>query len=356
GGTQHQALSRSAAEEAVVLLKNEELLPLSSDTRVLITGPSANTMRSLMGGWSGTWQAERADDYFERNNTLVEAIREELTYARTNYVPSVEFGEAAMDLAPVMVAAADAEVIVICLGESSYTENPGNINDLELPESQIALVNALATTGKKLAFVLTEGRPRVISKIEQLADAILYTAYPGPYGGEAVSGILSGRVNPSGKLPLTYPRETNSLVLYDHKFTEGGVHGEPNTDFWPQYEFGHGLSYSRFEYSDLQLKSSVLRPGEDLSISVTVTNTSDRAGKEAVLLFSQDEVATITPSVRRLRDFSKIELEAGASQVVNFSLRPEDVSFIGLDQQPITEPGWFTIMVGDQKVRFEYRE
>ncbi|MEM6397281.1 MAG: glycoside hydrolase family 3 N-terminal domain-containing protein [Bacteroidota bacterium] len=355
GSEDHANLSRRAAEESVVILKNQDdILPIASDTRVLVAGPTANNMRSLNGGWTVSWQGDAADAYLGRNLTIYEAMLDEIGRDRIDYRLGPDFDDPERDAKNLVNAAKRADVIVLCLGESSYTEMEGNINDLELPVWQLDLAKELAATGKPLVFVLAEGRPRVFSKIEHLASAVLYTAYPGPYGGEAISGVITGRVNPSGRLPITYPRATNDLVFYDHKFTEGPIHASPDSNFYPQYEFGHGMSFTDFSYSEIEISSLSFSGLQPLTVSTTVTNTGERKGKHAVLLFSQDEYASITPSVRRLRNFTKIELAPGESQKVSFTIDASDLAFIGHDLKPVTESGFFKLMMGDKMVRVEY--
>ncbi|MEM8585542.1 MAG: glycoside hydrolase family 3 N-terminal domain-containing protein [Bacteroidota bacterium] len=357
GSEEHADLSRLAAEESIVLLKNEnEVLPLAADARVLVAGPTSNTMRSLNGGWTVSWQGEVADNHFGREQTIYEAMLQETNTGNVDFAIGPDYDDPDRDMSRLLNLSRRSDAIVLCLGELSYTEMEGNIDDLELPEWQLDMAEQLAATGKPLIIVLTEGRPRVFSKIEQLASAVVYASYPGPYGGEAIAGVLSGRVNPSAKLALTYPRQTNELVLYDHKFTEGPVHSSIDSNYYPQYEFGHGLSYTTFEYSNFEASSETFSGLEQLTLKVTVTNTGDRAGKHPILLFSQDEFATITPSVRRLRNFTKIELAPGESQEVSFAIDAADLAFIGYDMKPTTESGFFKFMLGDQVLRVEYVE
>ena len=342
--------ARQSAEESVVLLKNDGLpLPIKPEQRILVVGPTADNMRSLNGGWTYSWQGDQADDYLGDYNTIREAIEREFP-GRVTYAAGVGF-DTLIDIDNALSLARQSDIIVMCLGELSYTEDPGNINNLILPVVQRQLFNALDSLDKPTVLVMAAGRPRSMTSMSLRSDAVLFAPYPGPHGGDAIAGILSGRVNPSGRLPLTYPREPNALVLYDHKATEAR-----NGTYNPLFEFGYGLSYTDYVYEDLALSSRVLNANDTLDVSVRVTNQGDRAGRHAVLLYSSDLVASITPSVKRLRKFTKIHLEPGESQVVRFALTPEDLAFIGRDQQWVTEPGTFRLLVGDREIEFDYEE
>ena len=348
GSAEHAALARQSAEEAIVLLQNDGTLPLAAGRRMLVTGPAANTMRSLNGGWTYSWQGNQADEYLGKYNTIVEAFQGKFD-GRVQYAPGMEFGKApAADRA--LELARNVDVIVACMGETSYTEIEGNINEFDLPQAQHDFFDQLVATGKPVVLVMAAGRPRPITRMAERAAAVVYLPYPGPHAGDALADIVAGDVNPSGRLPLTYPRSSNDLVMYDRKGTE-----EVRNGYNPLFEFGHGLSYGEFTYSDLTLSSPNLSAGGRMSVTTTVTNTGDRAGKHAVLLFSRDEYASVTPSAKRLRAFQKIELAPGQSKTVTLTLTPEDLAFVGRDNKWVTEPGEFTVMVGDKSAKFTYR-
>jgi len=347
GGEEHNALARQSAEEAIVLLKNDGLLPLKPGKRVLVTGPAAGSMRSLNGGWTYSWQGNEADKYLERYNTIAEAFANEMG-GNATFAAGMEFDEEP-DFRKALDMAANDDVIVACMGETSYTEIEGNIDDFNLPAAQLAYFQKLVDTGKPVVLVMAAGRPRPITAMADKAAAVLYSPYPGPHGGDALAGIVSGRVNPSGRLPITYPRNSNDFILYDRKGTE-----EVRNGYNPLYEFGHGLSYTNFEYSEISLNSSTLRAGGKLEVSVTVTNKGALAGKHSVLLFSRDEYASITPSAKKLRAFEKVDLAPGGSRVVRFTITPRDLAFVGRDMEWVTEGGEFTLIVGERTAGFVY--
>lgn len=348
GSEAHLAKARQSAEESVILLKNDGLpLPIKEGQRIFVTGPTADNMRSLNGGWTYSWQGQDADRYLDEYQTIREALEAEFG-DRVSYAPGVAY-DTLIDVEEALRAADAADILVVCVGELSYTEYPGNIDNLNLPSVQRKYVAELSALGKPIVLIMAGGRPRIITDMAQRARAILFAPYPGPYGGNAIAGILSGRINPSARLPLTYPRSPNSIVFYDHKYSEA-INGK----YKPLFSFGHGLSFTEFKYSDLRLSSRVLRPDEILEVSVRVTNRGERAGKHAVLLYTSDLYATITPAVKRLRKFTKLELDAGESKVVKFQLMPEDLSFVGLDLKPTTEPGEFRLTIGDQSKEFSY--
>jgi beta-glucosidase len=334
-----------AAEEAITLLKNSnKTLPLNRNGKVLITGPTANSMTALNGGWSYTWQGTETDKYIEEHNTILEAVQNEIGKKNTIYIPGSDFNELG-NMDKVMRAAQQSDQIILCLGEDAYCEKPGDINDLYLPEAQVKLAKEVASVGKPVTLVLVEGRPRLISKFESQMDAILMAYLPGNRGGDAVANILYGDVNPSGKLPFTYPKYPNALETYDHKHTENLGSGEDNSSFNPQFEFGHGLSYSEFAYSDLQISDSVITKDSPVNITVEVSNTGDRKGKEVVMLFISDHYASITPSVKRLKNFSKISLDAKETKTVNFTISRSDLKFVGIDNSMEAEPGMFNVAI-----------
>ena len=356
GGEAHRALSLEAARQSVVLLKNENaVLPLSKDQKVLVTGSAAHTLRSLNGGWTYTWQGDQVDELLDKkiHPTVLNAIAQRLPEGNLYYAPGVDFAER-IDIPYAVRAAAEVDVILLCLGESSYTEFFGNIGDLYLPDAQHALAYAMLNTGKPVVLLLLEGRPRLISKFADEMPAVLTAFYPGNEGGRAIADVLFGDYNPQGKLPITYPRYPNALIPYDHKFSESlPLQGMPGM-YQPQFEFGHGLSYTTFDYRDLTLNTRELNDYNVLVIAVTVENTGQRAGTETVQLYISDHYASITPPVRRLRGFRKIDLSPGAATQVEFAIRAKDLAFVDRDQQWITEAGDFTVRIADLEVDFSY--
>ena len=348
--------SYAAAVESEVLLKNEGILPLKGSERILVTGPNANSVRTLNGGWSYTWQGN-ADAFAPQYNTILEAMQKR--FNRVSYVAGVEYDNAfgswqsenASGIAKAVAAARMADVIVACVGENTYCETPGNMNDLNLSENQKELVRKLAATGKPVILVLNEGRPRIIGDIEPLAKAVVDVMLPSNYGGDALAALLAGDENFSGKLPFTYPKYINSLHTYDYKVSEHRevMDGAYNYDaiMDVQWVFGHGLSYTDFAYSDLVLESPAdFKAGDNLKVSVKVTNTGDRAGKEAVLLYSSDLVASLIPDVKRLRGFEKVALEPGETKTVSFVIPACELAFVGADGKWRLEAGDFRLSCG----------
>ena len=353
--------SLQAAEESIVLLKNEDgTLPLKPK-KILLTGPNANQMRCLHGGWSYTWQGSRAEELSEKYNTIYEALCQK--YGKDNIIleqgvtyneDGAYYDENEPQIQKAVDAAAGADVIIACIGENSYTETPGNLTDLWLSENQRNLVKELAKTGKPIILVLNEGRPRLIADIEPLVKAVVDILIPGNYGGDALANLLAGDTNFSGKMPYTYPREINSLNTYDYKVSEevGTMAGAYNYDAkvslqWP---FGYGLSYTTFEYANLKVDKARFSADDVLTVSVDVRNTGSCAGKEAVLLYSSDLVASIVPDNKRLRDFTKIALEPGEMKTVTFQLPAKSLAFVGADGKWTLEEGDFILKIGNQTV------
>ena len=364
GGEEFAKLALEGATESMVLLKNEKLqdgnpvLPLAKGKKILLTGPNANQMRCLDGGWSYTWQGHRADEFAGKYNTIYEAFCNE--YGKENvilnqgvtYNEKGKYWEENEPQIPGAVAAAkDADIIVACIGENSYTETPGNLTDLWLSENQRNLVKALAQTGKPVILVLNEGRPRLIADIEPLALGIIDILIPGNMGGDALVGLVSGKSNFSGKMPYTYPKEINSLANYDFKKSEevGTMEGayDYNAKITQQWGFGYGLSYTSYKYSNLKVSQSDFRHGDIIKVSVDVKNTGKVAGKESVLLFSSDLIASMVPDGRRLRAFDKIELQPGETKTVTFDLNADDLAFVGYDGKWVLEEGDFKLMIAD---------
>lgn len=348
----HREAARQAARESITLLKNEGVLPLQPDARVAVVGPAADDLTALNGGWTYTWQGTDASHFPEDVPTLLDAIRTHA--ADVQYAEGASFTEAG-ELDAAARAAEAADVAVVALGETGYAEWVGDLDDLTLPDDQLRLAEAVLATGTPTVLVLLEGRPRLIDAIADDADAIVMGYWPGMEGGEALADVLYGEVNPSGRLPFTYPRHPNALLAYDHRYTETlgtGFDRAPDA-FDPQFAFGHGLSYTTFAYSDLRLSTNEVGEGEEVTVEVTVTNTGERVGKDAVLLFTRQHYAQLTPAMRRLRGFEKIELAPGASQTVTFTLTTDDLTYVGQDGEPVLDPGAFDVMVGDRTATFE---
>lgn len=353
-GEVHKDIALNLARESITLLKNKNgILPLSTDKKVLLTGPTANSLRSLNGGWSYTWQGDGADKYGKDELTFLDAVKAQIGAENVLFEQGASFTDT-LNLVAVARKARQVDHIFLCLGESSYTEFIGNINDLTLSEAQLKLADLILSIGVPVTLVLLEGRPRIIRTIEAGAAAIVQAYYPGNSGGQALAEVLFGAVNPSGKLPYTYPKFPNAIHTYDHKVAEGkGVQGSQVLANW-QYPFGHGLSYTTFEYSHLILPKTRLQLAADrLEFSITIKNTGERFGKETVLIFTRDEYASITPSVRRLRAFKKIALEAQQAQTLHFSIALDELGFFGIDNKKVVEPGRFFIFVGPLEATFE---
>lgn len=360
GGEEFAKLALEGATESMVLLKNEgNILPLQHGKKILLTGPNANQMRCLDGGWSYTWQGHRADEFAGKYNTIYEAFCNE--YGKENVIlnQGVTYNEKGKyweenepQIQGAVAAAKDADVIVACIGENSYTETPGNLTDLWLSENQRNLVKALAQTGKPVVLVLNEGRPRLIADIEPLAQGIIDILIPGNMGGDALANLVSGKSNFSGKMPYTYPKEINSLANYDFKKSEevGTMEGayDYNAKITQQWGFGYGLSYTTYKYSNLKVSQSDFRHGDIIKVSVDVKNTGKVAGKESVLLFSSDLIASMVPDGRRLRAFDKVELQPGETKTMIFELKADDLAFVGWNGKWRLEEGDFKLMIADQ--------
>ena len=356
---QHAAVALASAQEAITLLKNDsDILPLAKGKKVLITGPNSNSMRTLNGGWSYSWQGNIADEFAKDYNTILEAVQNKIGADKVVYSEGVSYDfdgwygdDFATGIDKAVKAAAGVDYILACVGENSYCETPGNLNDLYLSDNQQLLVSELAKTGKPVILILNEGRPRVISKIESKVKAVVHTYLPGNYGGDALADILFGDVNPSGKLPYTYPKYPNALITYDHKPSEstGTMEGvyDYNAQTEIQYPFGYGLSYTTFAYTDLTVDKTLFDRKDELQFTVKVKNTGSRIGKESVLLFASDLIATITPDVRRLRAFDKVELAPGEEKVVMLTVKASDLAFVNADGKWTLEEGDFRVQVGN---------
>jgi beta-glucosidase len=362
GGKEFARLSYQGAVESMVLLKNEGgLLPLRKGQRILLTGPNANQMRCLDGGWSYTWQGHLTDQFASQYNTIYEALCNE--YGKDNILlrQGVTYNEKGKyyeenepDIASAVRAADSADVVIACIGENSYTETPGNLSDLTLSANQRSLVTALEATGKPVVLILNEGRPRIVADIVPKAKAVVDIFLPGNYGGDALAALLSGRENFSGKLPVTYPKEINSLANYDFKKSEevGTMEGayDYSARITQQWPFGYGLSYTAYQYENLRVDKTHFLPGDTLSVSVDVTNTGLCEGKESVLLYSSDLVASVTPDGRRLRAFDKISLKPKETRTVTLRLPVDDLAFVGWDGKRHLEEGEFRLSLADKQV------
>ncbi|WP_211093193.1 glycoside hydrolase family 3 N-terminal domain-containing protein [Flammeovirga agarivorans] len=362
GSKKHEDAAYKAASESITLLKNNKnILPLPKNAKVLVTGPNANSMRTLNGGWSYSWQGEKVHEFTDKYNTILKSIQNKLGKSNVKYAAGLEyvndgqyFEEQNINIQEAVNAAKGVDYIVLCIGENTYTEAPGNLDDLYISKNQEALTEALAKTGKPIIMVLNEGRPRLISNIEPLAKGVIHTYLPGNFGGDALADILVGEVNPSGKLPYTYPKYPNALTTYDHKPSESSEKMEGMYDYVGstsiQYPFGYGLSYTDFDYSNLKVSKSEIAGDESFTVSVKVKNSGKRDGQEVVQLFSKDLYASVTPDVVRLRRFDKIDLKAGETKDITFKVFGKDLAFIGQDMEYVTEKGDFKLYVGDQEV------
>ncbi|MBU0697323.1 MAG: glycoside hydrolase family 3 C-terminal domain-containing protein [Bacteroidetes bacterium] len=364
GSKEFEQAAYQTAAESITLLKNKDnVLPLNKGLKVLVTGPNANSMRTLNGGWTYSWQGEKVEEFAAKYNTILEAMQNKIGAENVKFVPGVSykmdgkyFEEYADQMEKAIDEAKEVDVVILCLGENTYTETPGNLSDLYLSDLQTEFAKKIAAAGKKVILVLNEGRPRIISKFEPMIPAIIDTYLPGNFGGDALADILFGDVNPSGKLPFNYPKFPNSLANYDHKPSESRavVEGVYNydADYNPQFEFGFGLSYTTFKYSNLKISADKISANDILNVSVQVSNTGNKEGKEVVDLYLSDLYASISPDVKRLKGFEKINLMPGETKTVTFKLTKEELSFINADLKKVVEPGDFEIQIGDLKKTF----
>jgi beta-glucosidase len=359
GSPEFQKAAYNTAAESITLLKNNNnTLPIRKGAKLLVTGPNANSMRTLNGGWSYTWQGERTEEYAGNYNTILEALQKEFGVTNVQYVEGVVYKmkgqyseDSVTNVDSVVQAATNADYIILCEGENSYTETPGNLNDLSLSDNQLQLAEALNKTGKPVILILNEGRPRIISRIEAGAAAVVDIYLPSNFGGDALADMLSGDVNPSGKLPITYPRYTNDLAGYIHKPSEGADNPQGGaTD--PQYPFGFGLSYTSFTYSKLSLNKISYKPDETITVTVMVTNNGTREGKETVQLYVSDLIASFTPDVKRLRGFEKISLQPGESKTVSLKVSVKDLAFVNPQNKKTIEEGEFKLQVAGLSTTF----
>ena len=367
GNAEYPQFALEAARESLVLMKNNNnILPLSKNKKVLVTGPTADSLISLNNGWTYVWQGSEESLYPKEKPTIQKAIEEKIGKANFTFVQGTRIIRKAgttsnntptnldeeVDVRKAIEEARKSEAVILCLGEGSYTEHPGDISDLTLPETQLKFAEAIIAIGKPVILVLVEGRPRIISRLADRVSGILLALNPSNEGGRAIADVLFGDYNPNGKLPVTYPRSPGYLATYDRRAFETDAKDYKESPFFPQFEFGTGLSYTTFVYSDLKLSAKTLAADGELTISAKITNTGTRAGKETAILYLRDEVASLTPQGKRVRRFAKIYLEPGQSKTVTFRLNREDFSFIGLDNKPVTEAGDFTVMIGNLSDKF----
>jgi len=370
GRPEYAQVSLQAARESMTLLKNDNnILPLAKNRKVLVTGPTADTLISLNNGWTWVWQGSDASLYPKDKMTIRAAIEQKVGKKNFEFVQGTSIERPAnspsnstptdinveVDIKKAVDEAKDSDVVVLCLGEGSYTETPGNITDLTLPEPQLKLAEAVMATGKPVVVVLVEGRPRVISRIADRAQGILMAYNPSSEGGQAIADVLFGDYNPNGKLRFTYPRNPNNLILYDHKLFETEETTFGNAANKPQFEFGTGLSYTTYAYSNLRMNQTTIPMNGEITVSLDVKNTGARAGKETAILYLRDEVATLSPAGKRVKRFAKVYLEPNQTKTLTFKLNRDDFSFINTDNKPTVEAGDFTVMIGDQTGKFTLR-
>lgn len=368
GSEEFAKVALQAAEESEILLKNENnVLPLVPGKKILLTGPNANSMRCLNGGWSYSWQGDQADNCAGAYNTIYESLCNKYGKENIIYEPGVTYAasgnwweENTLEISKAVAAASRADVIVACIGENSYCETPGNLTDLTLSANQRNLVKALSQTGKPVILVLNQGRPRIISDIEPLAEGIINIMLPGNYGGDALANLMAGDANFSARMPFTYPKYANALATYDYKPCEsmGQMNGNYNYDsvMDVQWPFGYGLSYTAYQYANLKVDKPTFTASDEITVSVDVTNVGKMAGKEPVLLYSQDLVASTTPDNIRLRNFEKVALQPNETRTVTMTIRGSDLAFVGYDGKWRLEAGDFKLRCGDQSADLKCSE
>ncbi|MET0754271.1 MAG: glycoside hydrolase family 3 N-terminal domain-containing protein [Pyrinomonadaceae bacterium] len=367
GKSEYSQIALEAARESIVLLKNDNnILPLAKNKKVLVTGPTADSMISLNNGWTYVWQGSEESLYPKDKPTIQKAIEEKIGGKNFKFVQGTRIIrkpnstsnnnptdiDREVDIKKAVDEAKDADVVVLCLGEGSYTEHPGSINDLTLPKIQLKFAEAIIAAGKPVVLVLVEGRPRVISRIADKVSGILLALNPSNEGGRAVSDVLFGDYNPNGKLPFTYPRSPGYFATYDRPAAETDAKDFKTSAFYPQFEFGTGLSYTTYEYSNLRLSSKSISMNSEINVSVDVKNTGNRAGKETAILYLRDEVAALSPAGKRVKRFAKIYLEPNQTKTLTFTLNRDDFSYINTDNKPTVEAGDFTVMIGNLSDRF----
>jgi beta-glucosidase len=336
-------INQEAADESIVLVKNEKnILPLSKESKVLVTGPTADMLSVLNGGWTITWQGDEESLYPANKNSVLKAITQKLKKENVTYVKGTDFNSE-INIKEAVESSKNVDEVILCLGEKAYCETPGNIDDLTLDEVQLNLANELIKTGKPVIIVMLEGRPRLINKLTSGAKGILIGFLPGMQGGEAVANVIFGDVNPSGKLPVTYDKYPNALYHYDYKPLESN----DGMGYFPEWGFGFGLSYTTFEISDLRIDKEKINKNDEIKVTVNVKNTGDKPGKEVVQLYLTDLYASVSRPNKQLKGFSKILLKPGEIKQVEFTIKQEHLSFIGRDNKRIVEPGEFNITIGN---------
>ena len=357
GSKKHHQLAYKAASESITLLKNNDnILPIKGNPRILVAGPNGNNMRTLNGAWTYSWQGDLTDQFAGEFNTIYEAIANNYGKNNVKYVSGVSYKENGSyydmvedNINLAVKEAKNSDYVVLCLGESTYTEKPGDLNDLTLHHLQLKLAKELAKTGKPIILILNLGRPRLISDIEALMSAVVNVYLPGNFGGDALSDIISGVVNPSGKLPYTYPLYPNSLLPYYYKPSEVQNNAQGAYNYVGEvnnlYDFGFGLSYSEFVYSNLKINKEEFNSSDTIKVSVNIENTSEIDGFETIQLYSSDLYASITPDIKRLRDFSKVEIKAGQTKTIIFDLPVDNLAFVNLNNDYIVEPGKFKLTI-----------
>lgn len=359
---EYKQAALQAARESIVLLKNKDnILPLQKGKKVLITGPAANSKTALSGSWSYTWQGNEDKWYPKEWKTIYDAVKEKIGEANVEMTKGTRFERRDFDIAATAEKAKNVDYVIVCVGEDAYAESPGAIDDLLLADVQRKLIAEVSKAGKPVILVLVEGRPRVIHEEVAGVQGVIYAGIPGSQGGPAVADVLFGDYNPNGRLPFSYPAYTGDLIAYDHKYSDKVTELSPGRmgegGYKPEWQFGHGLSYTTFEYSDLAIDNKTLKADGKIKVSVNVKNSGPRAGKHSVELYTKDLYASITPSTRRLRKFTKIDLEPGKSQKVEFELDKNDLAFVGLDAKTfVTEPGEFEVIVGDLVQSFNFEQ
>lgn len=370
GKHEYAAVALEAARESIVLLKNDNnILPLKKSAKVLVTGPTADSMISLNNGWTYVWQGSEPSLYPKDKPSIQKAIEGKAGSAKFQFVAGTRIVrtpntasnnnptdiDEEVDMSVAVDAAKGSDVVILCLGEGSYTEHPGSIADLTLPEIQLRFAEQIIDTGKPVVLVLSQGRPRVVSRIADKVSAIVLAMNPGNEGGQAIADVLFGDYNPNGRLPFTYPRSPGYLTTYDANVFPNVMNGEKRPSFQPQFDFGHGLSYTTFQYSDLRVSPATLNKNGTVDVSVKVANAGQRAGKESVILYVRDEVAMLTPASKRVRRFAKVDLRAGETREVRFTLSAQDLGYYGLDNKLVIEPGDFTVSIGGKSAKFTLR-
>lgn len=364
GKPEYTQIALDAAHECMTLLKNDSVkgapvLPLAKNTRVLLCGPGANALSSLNGCWSYTWQGDDNTKFPATYKTIAQVFTERYGKQVTNISEPWRKDGSSYDLAAVKRSAASADVIVLCLGEDAHAENPGIINDLNMDPNQMELARVAIATGKPVILVLTEGRPRIIREIVPGVKAVLQAYWPGSQGAQAITDVLFGDYNPSGKLPYSYPKYPNILITYDLKHAEVKEERSPGketpTGYDVQFPFGAGLSYTTFAYSNLSVSKDSIKGTDSVVVKIDVQNTGQKEGKEVIELYTHDQYASITPCERRLRAFQKVLLKPGEKKTITFTLSAQGLAFVNAEMKTVTEDGMFDVLIGGQQKSFYYK-